>query len=87
MKPETLEGLLAYRDDRQPPGDFLKAVLVNNLLESFRLADQQNELDLKEIVDWCCWHLPKVSWGSREKFADWIEKVDSGPRSFTKFPV
>ena len=72
MKPETMQGLLRYRDARRSPGDFLKAVLENNLRETFLQADAENANDLAEIVRWCVWQLPGISWGSPEKVKDWL---------------
>ena len=72
MKPKTLEGLIQYRDQKRPPGDFLTAVLENDLLEAVRLADPENAEDLAEIVVWCVWELPLSSWGSPIKVAAWL---------------
>ena len=72
MKPETLKGLMEYLHQKRPPGDFLRAVLENDLRMAFHRADSENKKDLEQIVVWCLWELPSNSWGSPEKVADWL---------------
>lgn len=72
MKQSTLDDLLAYRDLGQPPGDFLAAVLVNDLLDAFQRADEDNTRDMQQIIAWCYNNLPWAAWGSAEKLQAWI---------------
>ncbi len=56
-----------YLNNGIMPGSFLTAVLENNLMETFRRADIDNEANLKNIVGYIYNHLPRTSWGSSEK--------------------
>lgn len=69
----TLEGLERYYKDRIPPGDFLTAVLQNNLLGSLSKADNENGEALSEIVKYIYVELPWECWGSPEKVKNWLE--------------
>ena len=80
MKPEILEGLMEYRDHQRPPGDFLRAVLANNLREAACKADSENAKDLAEITAWCVWNLPGECWGSPAKVGNWLHP--SRPKYF-----
>ncbi len=63
-----------YIVDGIPPGDFLTAVLSNDLQEAVARADSENQAAL---VQWVCWlynEAPSDCWGSLEKVADWIQK-------------
>lgn len=72
MKEDTLRGLQRYHTHGLPTGDFLYAVLTNNLKESFARADEENQRDMFEIVSYCYNHLDMRSWGSKEAVGAWI---------------
>ena len=74
--PEVKESLLRYWHQRIPTGDFLRAVLENNLREAFGRADDTNRRHLGEIVNWCYWELPSPAWGSPEKVRAWLAQED-----------
>ena len=60
------ESVLGYLDNGQPPGDFLQAVLENNLHWAGCGADAENQAALfgwAAVLD----ALPMNVWGSREK--------------------
>lgn len=78
MKDSTLNAIIRYVDNRIPTGDFLYAVLTNNLKDSFALADDENCRDLKEIVQYCYWEIPSECWGSPEKVRVWLKGVKNG---------
>jgi len=67
MNPDTKAGIDRYVKDGVPPGDFLRAVLSNNLSESFGLADLENRRDMFEIVSYLYNKVPMDVWGSLEK--------------------
>ena len=71
----TLDGIKRYVEDRIPPGDFLTAVLENNLRESFNQADEENRKALFEIVCHCYNALPFICWGSPGKVKNWLLDV------------
>lgn len=52
-------------------GDFLEAVLTNNLTEAVRRADDHNLEALPAIVRYAYNHIPAECWGSREKIKAW----------------
>ena len=72
IPPAILNGLEAHRDRLHPVGDFLTAVLENNLTQAVGLADDFSMSALKDIVMWCYWELPAPAWGSEEKVAAWL---------------
>ena len=67
-------GLQRYFEQGIPPGDFLMAVLENNLQEAFLRADDTNKNIIGDYVRWLYWEAPGNSWGSPEKVQAWIEK-------------
>ena len=65
-------GLRRYIEDRIPPGDFMQAVLENDLREALGRADQINRHALFDIVSWLWSYAPADCWGSPEKVAAWL---------------
>lgn len=76
MKQSTKYGIDQYVRVGQPVGDFLTAVLSNNLKEAFMYADEDNRVDLFEIVGYCYNEIPSSCWGSSGKVEAWLEKWD-----------
>ena len=70
----VIESLERYRDEGIPTGDFLRAVLENNLRDSMGRADAYNLLALPDIVAWVYNRMPSAAWGSPEKYKAWIER-------------
>lgn len=68
----TAPGLARYIVDRTPPGDFLRAVLSNDLKMAFGKADGTNQRYLFHIVNFLYNAAPMACWGSPEKYQDWI---------------
>jgi hypothetical protein len=66
-------GLVRYLSQGVPPGDFLTAVLQNDLREALGRADDTNMHALPAIVAWLYNNAAAGSWGSRERFDDWIK--------------
>jgi len=60
-----------------PPGDFLTAVLRNNLKEAYARADEENLKALGAILRYLYWEVPAKCWGSEEKVDKWIEKKEA----------
>ncbi len=67
-----IEGLDSYLQDRIPTGSFLRAVLSNDLRESFNQADLFSRAVLGEIVKLCYWDIPGGAWGSPEAVRSWL---------------
>ena len=61
-----------YIEHGQPPGDFLRAVLENNLIEAFARADDENVRGMRAWVQWLYMDVPHSAWGSREIVNTWI---------------
>lgn len=71
---KDLEPLIRYVENRILPGDFLTAVLSNNLSEAAGCADLYNRRRLFEYVSWLYNEAPATCWGSSEKVASWVNK-------------
>lgn len=75
LLPKHLRGAVRrYIENRMPPGDFLQAVISNNLVESFGRADEINILKMFDIVSFFYSEAPGLCWGSKEKMKKWIEE-------------
>lgn len=69
-----LEALNAYADHGQPVGNFLTAVLSNNLQTACACADDNNLPNLPAFAAWVYNHCPSPAHGSREKVKAWVDK-------------
>ncbi len=65
-------GLLAYVLRGDPPGDFLHALLSNDLRETFAHADPNNEKLILEYCRFLRWHVPDNCKGSPLRVEEWI---------------
>lgn len=73
--PEHIQkGVRLYIEQGIPTGDFLRAVIENNLRESFARADHINGPRLQEIVQWFHWEAPSLCWGSPQRRLDWMRR-------------
>lgn len=68
----TMEDLHAYIEQRCPVGEFLYAVLSNNLKESIARADPKNMQNIPAIVGFIYNYAPEQCWGSEEKVKEWL---------------
>lgn len=82
--PGVIESLELYVKERIPPGDFLYAVLTNNLRESFGTADENNRAAMFEIVSYCWNKIPADCWGSRERVQAWLWPKPAAPKASEK---
>jgi hypothetical protein len=71
------DALIAYRDEGRPVGDFLRALLSNDLLEAVGRADHLNTWLLPIYVGYLYNEFPSPAWGSREKVDAWLERHDA----------
>ncbi|HEC66848.1 MAG TPA: hypothetical protein ENI23_16355 [bacterium] len=62
-----------YIEQGAPPGDFLTAVIRNDLKESFGRADDINIARMFDIVDFFYNEAPLECWGSPEEMEKWIK--------------
>jgi len=65
-------GLLRYASEHVQTGDFLRAVISNDLREAVARADDENMRNIPAIVNWLYWEAPSECWGSPEKYQEWI---------------
>lgn len=68
----TLEALEAYVNHGCPPGGFVSAVLQNDLMNAFSLADSANQAAMKEIVEYLYNHVPVAAIGHPANIKRWI---------------
>jgi hypothetical protein len=74
IRPDIRHSLDEYARIGRPTGDFLRAVLENNLMESFGQADDENRNTLFEICSYVYNDMPAVCHGSPEKVDAWLAK-------------
>ena len=75
IPPNMMERLLAYTIEHQPVGDFLQAVICNDLRGAFGRADDVNIEIIGVYVAWFYNEAPGLCHGSREAYRAWIAKV------------
>lgn len=71
----VVDSLLLYLSDGVPTGDFLRAVLANDLMEAVGRADCDNLEALPHIVAWVYIHVPLLARGSYEKVDLWLKTM------------
>jgi hypothetical protein len=70
--PEHLHNAIrAYIDNHRVPGDFLQAVICNNLMNAASRADSQSLPNLLAIVSYFYNEAPGNCWGSKEQMEWW----------------
>lgn len=75
--PERLrDGARRWIEERIKPGDFLTAVIKNDLLWAFTYADDENLKKMHEIVKWWYNEAPHQCWGSPERFNSWKDQKE-----------
>jgi hypothetical protein len=73
LLPERMhDGIQCYIENGIRPGDFLTAVICNDLREACRCADDENRHLLFEYVKFFYAHAPCDCWGSPEKYKAWV---------------
>lgn len=73
--PERMMAALhCYLREHQPVGDFLTAVLRNDLKEACVRADDENIKIIPIYVAYLYNEAPSSSWGSSEKHRAWLAK-------------
>ena len=73
MRQDTKDSIDRYARERCPTGDFLRAVLENDLMEAVGRADEGNLLCLHEICSYVYNHIPADCHGSREIVKVWLK--------------
>lgn len=72
MPRRTFESIQRYVQYGVPTGDFLKAVLSNDLFGAFDRADEENWECLGDICRYIYNHIPSNAWRSIEKINNWL---------------
>lgn len=72
VPPHTMKALQSYIEDGAPPGDFLRAVMSNDLTEAFAHADDGNFWAMQAIVIWVYNNAPMACRG-KENIKSWVE--------------
>jgi hypothetical protein len=67
-------GMQRYIEQGIRPGDFMTAVLSNDLFGAFGWADDINRRKLFDICAWLYNHAPAGSYGSPKHMQDWIDQ-------------
>ena len=62
-----------YVNNYMPPGDFVRAVLSNNLMEAFMRADDINMHCMKDIMKYVYNDIPSTCHGSAEIVDLWLD--------------
>lgn len=72
--PERMRGgMIRYATKGIKPGDFLTAVIDNDLWEAVKNADAENVLLIGLYATWFRWVAPEECHGSRAKRIVWVQ--------------
>jgi len=74
VPPHMREEVQAYVETGRVPGDFLVAMLENNLVRVLQLADDINRMQLDQWALFLYHNAPALCWGSKEKVAAWVAR-------------
>ncbi len=75
--PEYMQqGIIYYYEEGLPPGDFLSAVIDNDLKEAIGRADTTNVNCLKAYIMWFYNQAPRGSWGYAGAVKAWLKKFE-----------
>lgn len=61
-----------YVKKRVEPGQFLTAVLENNLFESVSRADPESLIHIADLCKYINNKIPSECWGSKDKVSSWL---------------
>ena len=67
-----LDAMKRYAEDKIPTGDFIKAVLSNDLKGAMGRGDEDSLAGLNDIVRYMIWEMPMACQGSSEKVEAWL---------------
>lgn len=68
-------GLKLYIEEGIDLGDFMMAMLTNDLRETFGRTDENNRANIFEWVVWLWNEFPANAWGSPEKVAAYTKAI------------
>ena len=73
LPPHLQGGVQRYIEQGVPPGDFLTAVITNDLFLATSHADSTSLAALRDIVRFFYNESPSRCWGTPEKMKTWIK--------------
>ena len=72
--PDRMQDIVdLYVDEGRVPGDFLKAVLVNDLKDAVGRADDENIKNIPAYIGYLYNECPGACWGSKENVIAWVK--------------
>ena len=74
IREEMKEAIDQYAEQGQPLGDFLTALLANDLMEALGRADDGNRRDIFQLCMYVYNEIPSLSHGSYAIVKAWIAK-------------
>jgi hypothetical protein len=86
IRDDMLGAIQRYIEHGIPPGDFLRAVICNDLAEAVGRADEENMANLPAYVAYFWNKAPSTCWGSVDKMKAWMadhRPVETHERSAT----
>jgi hypothetical protein len=83
IRPEIIDAIFDHAEYGYPTGDFVEAVLDNDLKEAFGRADIGNRFMMFDIVELCYNYIPSGCWGSPDKVKAWRAKFETKPEPDT----
>lgn len=78
IEPRFRESIDAYVATGRPAGEFLDAVMSNDLVDAIRRADARAIDNLPHIVSYLYNETPAGCWGSRERVREWVRAHREG---------
>lgn len=86
VREDIRDALLEWgKGERNYLGDFLRAVVSNDLTEAMGRADAYNRITLPAIVGLCYNELPSECWGSPDKVRRWAKKHSPEGKAYAAF--
>jgi hypothetical protein len=74
IPPHMMEALQRYIEKHEEVGDFLRAVISNDLCDACSRADDENIAQLPAFVGYLYNKAPQGCWGSKEAYRNWTNK-------------
>jgi len=68
------QGIIDYYNEGIELGDFLSAVINNDLKGAFRYADSTNIAHVIDYLRWFYWYAPSQTWGYPGAVATYLEE-------------
>lgn len=68
---DLLNELIAYGKQGKKPGQFVSAVISNQLMQAFARADEETQKAMPQIVKFICNQMPIGCYGSVNNFQEW----------------